>query len=96
MSRPDSSATPYGLRRPTVADARTSVHRVHGPDGASVWRSLMISSGMSGDETAPESLPLLLRTMVSADPVTRLCAEALQIRLDSHTHLSAAHAITRS
>ena len=38
----------------------------------------------------------LLTAMAGLDPVSRLCAHALRIRLSSHTHLSAAHTITRS
>jgi hypothetical protein len=96
MSGPDSPAAPYGLRRPTVADARQAVYRVHGDTAPAIWRSLLSGSRLSGDEEDTASLTRLIETMTAADPVTKLCAEALRIRLASHTHLSAAHAITRS
>ena len=96
MSGSDNPDAAYGLRRPTLADARDAVHRVHGPAGGAVWAGLLATSRMSGDETDTGALGRLLRTMTAGDPVTQLCAQALRIRLASHTHLSAAHAITRS
>lgn len=96
MSGPDSPVTPYGLRRPTVADARQAVHRVHGDTAPEIWPGLLAGCRLSGDEEDAGSLTRLIEAMTAADPVTKLCAEALRIRLASHTHLSAAHAITRS
>ena len=94
---PDDSATsPYGLHRPTMADAREAMHRVHGHTGRSAWARLLQAAGMSGDETGDDALPRLLTAMTGLDPVSQLCAQALRIRLASHTHLTAAHTITRS
>jgi hypothetical protein len=89
-----SSEAPYGLARPTLDDARTAVHRVHGADGPQVWQRLLHAAGMDGTE--PGALDRLLPLMASADPVTRLCATALRIRSVSHEHLSAAHTNLRS
>jgi hypothetical protein len=69
---------------------------VHGGGGPAVWAALLDTCRLSGNETEPAALTSLMRAMAAADPVTALCAEALRIRLASHTHLSAAHAITRS
>jgi hypothetical protein len=96
MSGSDSPATPYGLRLPTVADARQAVYRVHGDSATAIWSSLLGGCRLSGDEEDTGSLARLIDAMIAGDPVTRLCGEALRIRLASHTHLSAAHAITRS
>jgi hypothetical protein len=93
---PDDSARAYGLHRPTMADAREAMHRVHGHTGRSAWERLLHSAGLSGTETGDDALRPLLTAMAGLDPVSRLCAQALQIRLSSHTHLSAAHTITRS
>src|SRR5688500_14364019 len=94
---PDDSANgAYGLRRPTMADAREAMHRVHRHTARSAWERLLQSAGLSGDETSDEALHQLLTAMDGLDPVSRLCAQALRIRLSSHTHLSAAHTITRS
>ncbi|GAA4609714.1 hypothetical protein BJY16_007467 [Actinoplanes octamycinicus] len=94
---PDNSATsPYGLRRPTMADAREAMHRVHGHTGRSAWARLLQTAGLSGTETSDDDLHRLLTAMTGLDPVSRLCAQALRIRLSSHTHLSAAHTMTRS
>ncbi|MEU4557913.1 hypothetical protein AB0F72_05970 [Actinoplanes sp. NPDC023936] len=82
--------SPYGLSRPTVEDARAAVLRVHGGDGPRVWDELVRTAG--SDLTLDRLLPV----MTVADPTTRLCALALQIRLTSHTHLAAAHTTVRS
>lgn len=79
---------PYGLTRPTLDDARDTVHRVHGADGAQVWRELT--------RTAAGSLDELLPVMEAADPTTRLCAVALRIRMTSYDCLAAAHTELRS
>ncbi|HWS33064.1 MAG TPA: hypothetical protein VN408_10010 [Actinoplanes sp.] len=79
---------PYGLTRPTVDDARDTVHRVHGADGAQIWQQLAKSAGGSLDD--------LLTVMEAADPTTRLCAVALRIRMTSYDCLAAAHLELRS
>jgi len=92
----NSTASPYGLNRPTMADAREAMHRVHGHTGRSSWERLLHAAGLSGTETGDDALDRLLTAMAGLDPVSRLCAQALRIRLSSHLHLSAAHAMTRS
>ncbi|GIF02515.1 hypothetical protein [Actinoplanes siamensis] len=92
----EAAAGPYGLHRPTMADAREAMHRVHGHTGRSAWERLLQSAGMSGTETGDDALHRLLTAMAGLDPVSQLCAQALRIRLSSHTHLSAAHTITGS
>lgn len=89
-----SSDASYGLARPTLDDARTAVHRVHGADGPQVWDRLLQAAGSTGTE--PGSLDQILPVMASADPATRLCATALRIRAVSHDHLVAAHSDLRS
>ncbi|GAA4967040.1 hypothetical protein GCM10025331_69690 [Actinoplanes utahensis] len=89
-----SSEAPYGLTSPTMDDARDAVHRVHGPDGPRVWSHLLQAAGLTGQE--PDAFERMLRLMASADPTTRLCATALQIRASSYGHLAAAHSSLRS
>ena len=96
MSELASAATPYGLRRPTVDDARQAVYRVHRDAGPAVWSGLLAAGRTAGGEDDADALTRLIQAMAEADPITRLCGEALRIRLAAHTHLSAAHAITRS
>jgi hypothetical protein len=86
----------YGLLRPTMADARDAMHRVHGHTGRSSWARLLAAAQLTGDETDEPSLMRLLEAMSGLDPVSRLCAQALRIRLTSFTHLAAAQNITRS
>ncbi|AEV85115.1 hypothetical protein ACWT_4091 [Actinoplanes sp. SE50] len=92
----DTAPGSYGLQRPTMADAREAMLRVHGHTGRSTWERLLQAAGMSGEESGDDALHRLLTAMAGLDPVSRLCAQALNIRLSSHTHLSAAHTMTRS
>jgi hypothetical protein len=92
----DRPLAAYGLRRPTLSDLRDALHRVHGAMGPAVWADLLVACRLTGDETDAGALPRLLAATAAADPITQLCAHALRIRLASHMHLSAAHAITRS
>jgi hypothetical protein len=89
------AGSPYGLHRPTMQGAREAVHRVHGTDGPAVWSQLLKVAG-AGDHDGESALPRLLEAMTHLDPVSRLCAQALRIRLTSHTHLAAAQTLARS
>ncbi|BEL02191.1 hypothetical protein Q0Z83_003820 [Actinoplanes sichuanensis] len=80
------SETPYGLTRPTMDDARAAVHRVHAGDGPRIWADLLRAAGLDG--TGDHGLDRLLAVMHQADPVSRLCALALTIRVTSHSQLS--------
>lgn len=91
---PEADAT-YGLQRPTMNDAREALLRVHGIDGPAVWAQLLTAAGLSATSQKEENLPRLLEAMARLDPVSRLCSQAISIRLSSHTHLSAAHTLTR-
>ncbi|WP_250032425.1 hypothetical protein [Paractinoplanes maris] len=94
MSATDDDTT-YGLHRPTMNDAHEAMHRVHGVDGPAVWAQALTAAGLSATSQKDDDLPRLLEAMTRLDPVSRLCAQALRIRLSSHTHLSAAHTLTR-
>ncbi|GAA2875562.1 hypothetical protein Acy02nite_76560 [Actinoplanes cyaneus] len=96
MTTPETPGDAYGLSRPTMADARDAMHRVHGHTGRSSWARLLAAAKLTGNETDEPSLLRLLETMTNLDPVSRLCAQALRIRLTSHTHLAAAQLATRS
>jgi hypothetical protein len=86
----------YGLSRPTMTDARDAMHRVHGHTGRSAWIRLLAAAKLTGAETDEPAVLRLSEAMTHLDPVSRLCAQALRIRLTSHTHLAAAHLVTRS
>ncbi|MDI6105904.1 GAF domain-containing sensor histidine kinase [Actinoplanes sp. NEAU-A12] len=84
---PAADATePAGLRRPSMADARDAVHRSHGDAAAPIWAKLLRTSQLTGHETSDDALPQLLRAMTALDPVSRLCAHAIGIRLAAHTN----------
>jgi hypothetical protein len=96
MTPSDPGADVYGLHRPTMSDARDAMHRVHAHTGRSQWAGLLKAAGLTGNETDEPALLRLIEVMAGLDPVSRLCAHALRIRLATHTHLTAAHAMTRS
>jgi hypothetical protein len=96
MTPPEHEAGAYGLRRPTMNDADQAMHRVHGHTGRSHWAQLLNVTGLTGNETDEPSLLRLIDAMAKLDPVSQMCAQALRIRLATHTHLTAAHTITRS
>jgi hypothetical protein len=96
VTTPESIGAAYGLTRPTMTDARDAMHRVHGHTGRSAWARLLTAAGLSGNETDEPALLRLLDEMTRLDPISRLCAHALRIRLTSYTHLAAAHLATRS
>lgn len=85
---PAATVAAYGLRQPTVADARASLERIYGPDEApSIWAELALSGRVAID------IDEVVTTMLaSSHDVVRLCGQALQIRLRSYAHLSAAQA----
>lgn len=90
-----AAGSPYGLSRPTMHDAREAMYRVHGPAGPTAWSRLLTSAGLPATGQDDADLPRLLEAMTRLDPVSKLCAQALSIRLTTHTHLSAAHDLTR-
>jgi hypothetical protein len=79
----------YGLIRPTVADALVAVHRVHGPAAAAVWQRLLTVAGLRGDETDDRALRRLIEAMTCLDPLCRVCARSLTVRLTSYDALAA-------
>ena len=82
--------------RPTVADARDAVHRSYGDAGPSVWARLLRTTQLTGAETGDDALRRLLQAMTVSDPIGRLCAHSLGIRLTWHTRLAAAATTSRS
>ena len=95
MPSSDDAETPYGLNRPTMDDARATVYRVHGDRGPQMWSRTLTATDLGGHETDDDSLERLLVVLGAADPVSRLAAQALRIRLRSHTYL-ADHVFTGS
>ena len=86
------STGPYRLARPTLPEARAALHGLYGPHTADIWQNLLFSAGLTGAETTPGSLDRLLAVMQTADPITRLCARGLQVRVAAYEQLARAHA----
>ncbi|WP_328474509.1 hypothetical protein OHA21_15365 [Actinoplanes sp. NBC_00393] len=86
---PVATKTPsYQLERPTLATARAALRSFYGPHTDDVWRTLIFSAGLSGDETDPASLRRLLAAMQGAAPLIQLCGRGLAIRLAAHERLA--------
>ncbi|PPK93884.1 hypothetical protein CLV92_109162 [Kineococcus xinjiangensis] len=90
-----AASAAYGLRPPTLADARTAVERAYSRAAVEIWRELLASARLTGQEGDRPSLERLLAAMDAyPDGVMGLCARALRIRLESHARLTAAFAMT--
>lgn len=90
-ARPDDrpAAPTYELERPTLASARAALEGFYGPHTADIWRTLLFSSGLTGDESDPASLGRLIASMQVGEPLTRLCARSLTVRAAAHERLVA-------
>ena len=88
---PGESPAFYGLCRPTVADVLVAVGRMHKKDAAAVWAQLLTTAGMSGDETDEAALDRLLDAMSERDPLSRVAARGVRVRMSSYDSLAAVH-----
>lgn len=89
-SRTDRQA--YGLRRPTVVDARAALDRVYGPSADTAWTELAHRAQTSKNRAV--TVEAVVEVMLAhEDGVIRLCGQALTIRLRSYAHLAAANAL---
>ena len=81
----------FGLTRPTVADVRVAVGRTHGRDTTLVWAQLLAAAGLTGHETDETALNRLLDAMTERDPLSRVTARSMRVRLSSYGSLAATH-----
>ncbi|MEV4347665.1 hypothetical protein AB0J83_24685 [Actinoplanes sp. NPDC049596] len=89
---PDSKETgPYRMTRPTLPEAHCALHGMYGPHTEDIWRTLLFTAGLRGDESSPAALDRLLAVMATAEPLIRLCARGLQVRIATYQHLAQAH-----
>jgi hypothetical protein len=92
----DNVADAYHLNVPDIAEARDAIYRLYGAAADELWKTLLSRARVSGNETDRGAFDRLLAVMFDADPVTALCARSLKIRADTHTHLTAVHALIRA
>lgn len=78
----------YRLAQPTLDDARAAVHSLYGPHTDDIWQTLLFRAGLTGTETSPAALERLLGVMHTAEPIIRLCARGLDIRLSAYRSLT--------
>ena len=81
----------YELQRPTLATARAALQGFYGPHSEDVWRTLLFSSGLTGDETDHAAFGRLITAMQAAAPLTRLCARGLSVRASVYERLVERH-----
>ena len=81
----------FGLTRPTVADVLVAIGRTHRSDAAIVWAQLLTTAGLAGHETDDTALNRLLDAMIERDPLSRVAARGLRIRMSSYNSLAAVH-----
>ncbi|MFN8074042.1 MAG: hypothetical protein U0Q15_01320 [Kineosporiaceae bacterium] len=86
----------YGLRPPTLADARLVVAGVYPDKADQVWGELLRAAGITGREDGEDAVTRVVDAMAAHDRVLQLCALSLVIRRRSHDELREAHAILRS
>lgn len=89
--RTTTAASPvaYGLRRPTVVDARAALERVYGQGADARWTELAtVASAGTGTAVTVESMVEVM--LASEEGVVRLCGQAVKIRLHSFARLAAA------
>jgi hypothetical protein len=96
LKPPDPNAPAYGLDRPGLAEARRAVERIYGGQASGIWSDLLAAARLTGNETDPGAIEMLLVAMRGAAPVTALCGEALGIRVATFDRLTQAHALMKN
>jgi hypothetical protein len=73
-----------------MGDALVAVHRAHGDKAAEVWKQLLAAAGLAGHETSDAALDRLLTAMSALDPLSKVIARGLRVRIDTYVHLTMA------
>jgi hypothetical protein len=81
---------PYRMARPTLDEAYRGLLAIYGPHTADIWRTLLFSTGLTGQETSPAALDRLLAVMHTGGPLIQLCARSLQVRISAYDGLARA------
>lgn len=88
---PDEPLAFFELYRPGVADALVAVGRTHKAAAPAIWTQLLAAAGLSGHETDDTALNRLLDAMTELDPLSRIAARSLRVRINSYASLAAMH-----
>lgn len=88
-----SEASPrYVLDRPDIAAARAAVLRILPAMFSTLWPQLLQQAAISGQEGGEAAFQRLLEAMsIHPEPVVRLCATSLRIRLSTFDQVVAPH-----
>ncbi|WP_433301990.1 hypothetical protein ACQP2F_07720 [Actinoplanes sp. CA-030573] len=84
----------HPLEAPTLASAHAALERLYGPHTEDIWRTLLFSAGLTGEETGDAAFVRIVVTMQAADPITRLCGRALAVRAAAFARLSRSGGVT--
>ncbi|GAA2640517.1 hypothetical protein [Paractinoplanes durhamensis] len=82
--------TTYPVESPTLESAHEALRRLYGPHTEDLWKTLLFSAGLTGDETDPGSFGRMVVSMQAATGVTQLCGRALAMRAATFKRLTAA------
>ncbi|GAA2850862.1 hypothetical protein Acy02nite_34220 [Actinoplanes cyaneus] len=88
-SEVSSADNGYELQMPTLATARAALTGFYGPHAEDIWRTLLFSAGLTGEETDRTAFGRLISAMQVAEPMTRLCARGLAVRAAAYERLVA-------
>jgi hypothetical protein len=83
---------PYRLVRPTLHEAYSALYGLYGPHTDDVWRTLLSSANLTGEETTPSALDRLIGAMQRASPMIQLCGGGLRVRVVAYEQLAGAQA----
>ncbi|MEV6597797.1 hypothetical protein AB0M36_13110 [Actinoplanes sp. NPDC051346] len=78
----------YGLRRPTLGDARDSL-RGTVDNADAVWNELLAQTGLEGSETTTAALSAMAQAMLGRGGGVGMCGNALHIRITAYDALGA-------
>ena len=80
-----STVAAYGLRQPSVVDARASIERIYGSiEADAIWNELT-GPALGAARRAVTLEEIVEAMLTSRHDVVRLCGQALQIRVRSYT-----------
>ncbi|MET0425073.1 MAG: hypothetical protein ABW046_14405 [Actinoplanes sp.] len=69
---------------PTLDEARIALTRIYGPHTEALWRTLLHHANLTGQETDSWAIDRLLSVMHVAEPMARLCARGLEVRVNTY------------
>jgi hypothetical protein len=79
----------HPVEAPTLESAHEALRRLYGPHTEDLWKTLLFSAGLTGDETDQGSFGRMVVSMQAASGVTSMCGRALAVRQATFMRLAA-------